>query len=403
MKILKYILLLISVLTIVNCIDPFEIEETEFKSAMVIEGNITDEDKIQQILVSQTFPLDTVLMTGIGSAKVSVTSSNGEVFNFDEVSAGIYQSNTSFAAVSGLSYTLKVETSDGKSFTSEEAVAPAKTNIDNLYTERNFLNDGEKEGMFIYVDSYDPTGQSKYYRYEYEETYKIIAPNWSASEAYIVSPLPNPEVDSRTKDIDDRVAYNTVTSNTIIQENTTELGEDRVSKFPVRFIDKENFILSHRYSILVKQFVQSRAAFSYYETLELLSGTESLFSQRQSGFLEGNIKSDSNTNEDVVGFFQVSSVAEKRLFFDYVDFFPGENLPDYPVDCFLVSPPIITEGGQSPLLVSLELGLLSYIEDYDQVTNPLNFSEYGPFLMVATPCGDATFYGSIQVPDFWVE
>ena len=402
-KIIKYGFFGASMLMVLNCIDPFEIESTEFKSALVVEATITDREETQRILVSRTFPLDTVLKTGVSAAKVSVLDSNGSVYEFVETSPGDYRSNSPFAAVNGLAYTLKVETPDGNTYTSEETTVPAKTTIDNLYAARDFKNDGSVEGMFIYVDSYDPSGQSKYYRYEYEETYKIIAPYWSPEDAYIVSPLPDPQVDTRAKTREERVAYNTNVSNTIIQENTTEFGEDRVNKFPVRFIERENFILSHRYSILVRQYVQNRAAFSYYETLESLSGTESLFSQRQSGFLEGNIKSTTNPDEEVVGFFQVSTVSEKRIFFDYTDFFPGENLPKYPIDCSLVSPPIITETGESPLLIAIELGILKYVEDYDQETNPNNFSEYGPFLMVQTPCGDSTFYGSNVVPEFWVE
>jgi len=399
----QLVLIFISGVMMQNCIDPFEIEATEFSSVLVIEGTITNQIETQHIFISRTFPLDTVLMTGLSSASVSVVNSNGEVFEFNETEVGVYESTNVFAAISGQSYTLKVQTADGNSYISEETTVPSKTNIDNLYAERGFKDNGDEEGMFIYVDSYDATGQSKYYRYEYEETYKIIAPFWSASDAYIVSPLPNPEVDTKTRTREERVAYNTVASNTIIQENTTEFGEDRISKFPVRFINRENFILSHRYSILVKQFVQSRAAFSYYETLELLSGTESVFSQRQSGFLEGNIKSVVNPEEAVIGFFQVSSVSEKRIFFDYADFFQGESLPEYPVDCVLVSPPIITETGASPLLTAIELNTLKYVEDYDQESNPNNLSEFGPFLMVVTPCGDSTFFGSNIVPDFWVE
>tara|TARA_R110002051_G_scaffold269806_1_gene330064 strand:- start:32050 stop:33273 length:1224 start_codon:yes stop_codon:yes gene_type:complete len=390
-------------LLFLNCIDPFEVEATEFNSALVIEGTITDQVETQRILVSRTFPLDTILMTGLSSAQVNVVDSDGGVFSFSEETTGVYESTSPFAAIQGVTYTLKVETADGKSYTSEETTVPAKTSVDNLYAERDFIDGGAEEGMFIYVDSYDSSGQSKYYRYEYEETYKIIAPFWSALDAYIVSPLPSPEVDTRIKTREEQVAYNTVASNSIIQENTTGLGEDRVNKFPVRFINRENFILSHRYSILVKQFVQNRAAYAYYETLQLLSGTESLFSQRQSGFLEGNIKSDTNAEEDVVGFFQVSTVTEKRIFFNYTDFFPGESLPKYPVDCFLVSPPIITEGGSSPLLTAIELNTLKYVDDYDQAENPNNLSESGPFLMVATPCGDSTFFGSNIVPEFWIE
>ena len=91
------------------------------------------------------------------------------------------------------------------------------------------------------------------------------------------------------------------------------------------------------------------------------------------------------------------------MFFNYTDFFEGESLPKYPVDCTLVSPPIINEAGASPLLVAIELETLKYVEEYNQETNPNNLSEFGPFLMVATPCGNSTFYGTNVVPDFWVE
>lgn len=401
--VLIFLLNMTIMLTFQSCIDAFDFESTEFKSALVVEGTITDQEEVQKIRVSRTFPLDTVLMSGVSGANVSVLDSDGSVYSFSEASDGEYRSNEAFSVVPGRTYTLSILTQDGKEYRSDETNVPTQTTIDNLYAERDFNDVAENEGMFIYVDSYDPTGQSNYYRYEYEETYKIIAPFWSGLDAYIVSPLPEPEVGTRPKEQEEQICYQTVPSNTIIQQSTTEFGEDRISKFPVRFINRDNYILSHRYSILVRQYVQSRAAFTYYETLESMAGSENFFSQLQTGFLEGNIRSLSEPNEDVIGFFQVSTVSEKRIFFDYNDFFPNENLPDYPISCDLVSPPIITETGASPLLIAIELELLKYVEDYDQETNPLNFSEYGPFLMVPTPCGDCTVYGSNVVPEFWIE
>lgn len=403
----KNIVLIISSMAVLcsfqSCIDIYDFESTEFQSALVVEGTITDQEETQRIFISRTFPLDTVLMSGVRGANVSVMDSNGGTFSFTEASNSEYLSNTPFAVVPGLTYTLTITTPGGEQYQSEAMPVPAQTTIENLYAERDFLDDGTQEGMFIYVDSYDPSGQSNYYRYEYEETYKIIAPNWTGLDAYIVSPLPFPEVSTRPKEKEEQVCYGTIKSNTIIQVGTTEFEEDRVSKFPVRFIDRENYVLSHRYSILVKQYVQSRAAFAYYETLESLSGTENLFSQLQVGFLEGNIKNVSNPDEDVIGFFQVSTVSERRIFFNYDDFFPNERLPDYPINCDLVSPPLINEAGASPLLTAIEFQTVKYVEDYDGENNPLNFSEYGPFLMVPTPCGDCTVYGSNIVPEFWVE
>tara|TARA_R110000823_G_scaffold137800_2_gene267254 strand:- start:131 stop:1351 length:1221 start_codon:yes stop_codon:yes gene_type:complete len=385
-----------------SCIDPFEIETIDFKSTLVVEGTITDKNETQRIMVSKTFPLDTVLMSGLSKAKVEVKDSNGSIYEFTETSTGIYTSKVPFAAVAGLTYSLTIQSNDGKTYISEDTSVPATSIIDNLYAERDFKDDGAEEGMFIYVDSYNPTGQSKYYRYEYDETFKIIAPFWSSADAYVVTPLPEPEVDIRARTEEERVCYKTVSSNTIIQENTTEFSEDRVNKFPVRFINRENFILSHRYSILVRQFVQNRAAYAYYETLETLSGTESLFSQIQAGFLEGNIKSQTD-KENVIGYFQVSTVSEKRIFFNYTDFFPGENLPDYVSDCPLLAPPLITEGGASPLIDGIEQNLLKYYSEYSPMDDLLTTESPGPYYMVYSVCGDCTVLGDNTVPDYWIE
>lgn len=399
---MKNLFVIILYMALHSCVEPFQIEQTTFRSYIVIEANLTNENKIQEVSISRTFPLDTVLFNPERNAEVLVNSNNGDSYSFTEAENGLYVSNTPFAAASGISYTLSVKTSDGNTYVSEASLMPALNEISEVYASKE-LKEGEEEGLFIYVDSFDPTGQSKYYRYEYEETFKIIAPFWSPEDAFVVSPLPNPQVDVRRKTREERVCYSTIRSNAIIQKNTTGLSEDRVSKFPVRFISKENYMISHRYSILVKQFVQTRAAFSYYETLEALSSSGSLFTQIQSGFLEGNIKSLNDTNEKVIGFFQASSVSEKRLFFNFIDFFLGEPLPDYPFNCNLVSPPLIKEGPASPLIDAINLGTLKFYEKYDQEGNPNNYSEYGPFLMIQTPCGDCTVLGGNSAPDFWIE
>ena len=169
----RSVIILLATVCMFNCVDPFEIQTDEFERSVVIEGTITDQNETQKILISQTFPLDTVLMSGLSNAQVSVSDSNGSVYSFTEANVGEYTSTSPFAAQAGLSYTLRVETSDGKTYISEDTPVPSTSSIENVYAERDFKDDAE-EGMFIYVDSYDPSGESKYYRFEYEETYKII-------------------------------------------------------------------------------------------------------------------------------------------------------------------------------------------------------------------------------------
>ena len=386
-----------------SCVDVYDFESTEFQSALVVEATITDEEAIQQIRISRTFPLDTLLMAGENNAVVSVTDSNGGIYDFTEVSSGEYRSTFPFGVTSGLTYKLNIVTTDGKIYESEETGVPAQTEIDRIYAERDFKDETD-EGMFIYVDSYDPSGQSKYYRYEYEETYKIVAPFWSPEDAYAVSLPPTPAVATRPRKQEEQVCYNTVGSKTIIQQSTTEFDEDRITKFPVRFIDRNNYILSHRYSILVKQYVQSREAFSFYKTLEILSGTENLFNQIQTGFLEGNIRSLSDPSENVVGFFQISTVSTERLFFNYKDFFPNERLPDFVSDCPLLAPALVVEGGASPLIDGIEQNLIKYYSEYIPPDDGLlTWDSPGPYFMVYRVCGDCTVLGKNTPPDFWLE
>ena len=79
----------------------------------------------------------------------------------------------------------------------------------------------------------------------------------------------------------------------------------------------------------MRQYVQSLEAFSYYDLLNQLSATGNALTQIQPGFIASNIFSTANRDEKVLGFFDVSSVTEERIFFNYEDFFPGEDLPPY--------------------------------------------------------------------------
>ena len=387
-----------------SCTEPFEFDDKPiFESALVIEARITDENSTQNILISRSFPLDTVITSVELGANVQITDDTGQTFNFEDMGNGNYNSSLPFAAEQDRFYTLSITTLDGGSYISEPSRIRSKSNIEEIFAVREFKDDLD-EGVFIYLNSFDPTNNGNYYLYEYEETYKIITPLSSRGfEAYVVSPVPTPAVDYRLSNEVSAICYSTDISKKIIQTSTIELGEDRVNRFPIRFINRENYILSHRYSILVKQYVQSKEAYTYYKTLNTFSNSESLFSQIQTGFLEGNIRSQQNSSEKVIGFFEVNSVSDKRLFFNYEDLFPGEEIPNYIIDCSIVSPPLVNEAGGSPLISLIDTNAADFFSVYDGDANSLNLDIFGPFLMTPAGCGDCTRFSSKIVPEFWEE
>lgn len=236
-------------------------------------------------------------------------------------------------------YKLNIKTREGKNYTSDEQLLTTETKIDNMTATVETV-DGQR-GVQINVNSYDPANTSKYYRYEYTETYKIIAPMWYYQEANInVIPgtptTPEREVivvTNRVKEV--KTCYSSKTSDAILLNNTSTSSEDRVH-YPVRFISDQNYIISHRYTIMVKQYVQNLAAYTFYKTLRELSTSESILSPKQPGFFYGNMKSVENPNEKVIGFFEVSAVSSDRIYFNYKDLFPNDNLPPYYIeDCDL--------------------------------------------------------------------
>ena len=273
---------------------------------------------------------------------------------------------------------------------------PASAPLERIYAERTFKSFGE-EGVGIFVDSFDPLGNSRNYRYLYEETYQIIAPFWN--DTAMLSTGVECGVDLIPREAEERVCYNTELSADLIITDTNGFEEDRVERFLVRFINRNNFIITHRYSILVKQFIQNNQAYSFFETLQEFSGSQSLFSETQVGFLNGNMSSDIDDNEKVLGYFDVASVSEMRIFFDYEDLFPGEAPPPYVSNCIESSPPLVSEGGARCVLApQVETNIVRYVRPND---DPIVGE--GPYVVVARECGDCTALGQIEIPEFWTE
>jgi hypothetical protein len=369
-----------------NCTEPFQGEVESFGDVLVVNTVITNEMKRQEVRLTRSYRFAEKGPIPEEAARVQIETDDGQVL-FDEVEPGNYFSSVPFVAEMNKNYTLSITTADGRSYRSETMQLPiADTTIDQLYAER-IVDDNGVEGMGIFVDTFDTSRGSNYYRYDFVETYKIIAPLWSPEDVVFVIQLSSgPDFAVILREREERVCYGNERAKTINVTNTLNLSQDRLSHYPIRFIGRDNYMLSHRYSILVKQFVQSPEAYAYYETLKgLTQSSTDIFSEDQPGFLAGNISALDDPNENVAGFFEVATVDEKRIFFNYEDFFPGEELPPYILNCV----PTISSGED----------LARTLENNTHVFYDIN----GGIRTVPRECGDCTALGSNKIPDFWEE
>ena len=434
-KRLLYIVLFVGLFGPVSCVEVFDVpvNETDLTSTLIVEATLTNEVSQQKILLSRPSNFEVVneldsvydpvypvrvrppTIVFERNATVNVTDDQGNSYSFQESSPGTYTSDVEFAAEQDVSYELQVVTTDGTRYGSTPERFTDTASIDEIYAVREFNDIGE-EGVSIYLDGGSSDPGANFYRYTYEETYKIIAPTWQpqdfALSNYEACALPfiTYDLDIIIRDNEEgKVCYRTDRSEAIIQNNTSGLQQNKIERFPVRFLKRNNFIISHRYSILVRQYVQSKNAYNYYEALESFSSNESVFSAVQPGFLEGNILVEGDSDKKVLGYFEVAPVTEKRLYFNYTDLFPNEPLPDYAISCVPIAPPVehvsycfiglVMNTCPLSLVESVNVNLISYVG--------LNSEGIGicpgPYKVNFRACGDCTVLGESAVPDFWIE
>lgn len=385
-------------LTLYNCRDPFDAETNDFESILVIEATITNELIKQEILLSRTYVLEEEETTLENNATVWIEDDQNNTYTFSQNIDGNYLSDVVFQAVPDNNYTLYVTTQDGKNYQSSSNNLTPISQINSLYPE--YIS--ENQEVHVLVDS-NNDNDATYFRYEYEETYKVIPPYYYRNDLILTNYVEGSDGYSYydravvLREQEEETCYSSNTSIGIIQTSTSELQNNNISRFAVRKLDKENSVLRDRYSILVKQYVQNLEAYTFYKIIDELGAVQSILSANQPGYVAGNIRNTLDIDEKILGYFEVSSVSEKRIYFNHQDV--GIDLPPWFYFCDLLIYDFDKYPGsenyeglnERKLLYNtvqfLDYKLVSFFNTYYTVVNP--------------QCSDCTSFSSNIVPDFW--
>ncbi|MFC0780330.1 DUF4249 domain-containing protein [Flavobacterium sp. HJSW_4] len=382
--------ILLTLLTILfsGCTETYPLLTNTYEEIIVVEATLTNELKNQEIKITKTSKFEDEEVAVESGAKVIVRDDQRNEYLFAE-SSGVYKSQVAFEALPDVKYTLEITTKDGKIYQSNPQTLTTVNPIQSVVPALAVNKDNET-GIQINVNSYDPTRSSNYYRYEYEESYKIVAPRWSSLKIIATSLQ---TVDLINNDPNTRTCYSTNKSTNIILVNTNDLTEDRVN-LPIRFIEEKNYIIGHRYSILVKQYIEGLEAYTFHKTLRDIASSESILSPKQPGLISGNIRCINDSSTKVIGFFDVGSYSEQRIFFNYSDFFPNKPIP-YFNTCEDI-PYLFCFGGidcsGETMIYNINKNLNTYISNSGIA-----------YTLVDAVCGDCTSFSSNIKPPFWID
>jgi len=236
--------------------------------------------------------------------------------------------------------------------------------IDSIYYEKEVFITWPQpvEGCQIYLDTYDPTNNCKFFRWEYSETWEFHLPF----------------------NVPHRVCWLSENSDEIFIKNTTILGEARVSRYPIYIIKDPIDRLSIKYGFLVNQFSMDENEYLYWErfknTVDQVGGLYDIIPSS----IPNNLFCVEYPYKKVLGYFSVSAVSSKRIFIK--DNFAGLNVKY--VDC-------VTDSIRGTGPVSSSNGSFWVIIDNSDKVPPIRY------LTNKIGCVDCRARGTEVKPIFW--
>ncbi len=295
-------------LSLFACKDPYKPEvEAHNKNLLVVEGYI-------HIGGSTTIRLNRTVDVAVKSiqtpkakAEVSIETATGEtVVGGISNDQGFCVLNTVNLSTSK-QYRLRIATSEGKIYQSAVLTCKVTPQIDSL-TFR--VKDG---GFQVYANTHDNSNNSRYYTWDFDETWEIR----SAYPSYYE--VKDGQIVNRDPSINISRCWMYDTSNRILLGTTERLATDRISQAPLIYIKGSAQRVQELYSILVRQYALTKEAYLYLDNIRKNTEQIGTIFDPQPSELKGNIECVSNPGESVIGFISAGTVVQKRMFISKTD------------------------------------------------------------------------------------
>jgi hypothetical protein len=263
------ILLMLTVVTLFSCEEVIELDLEATPQKVVIEGLFTDRRGDQFVRISKTTDFyNSSALEVVNGAAVSVTSSDGEVFQFIEITSGYYVPSGKVSGEIGKSYKLSVSIGD-QVYESEDQLLRV-SDIDSLDYELTSdpTDEREEKGHFYDLLIYfqEPKETKDYYFFKFYRNDSLSYTN--ANDIYLTS---------------------------------DEALSESIKGFPAPVYYAEND------TAYMEMYSLSRDGYLYFSDLTNL--------QFSDGGLFGPVPANprSNISNGALGFFQVSAVTAKEI------------------------------------------------------------------------------------------
>lgn len=374
------------VLFLVSCVKRYEPEiESGDSIKFVVTGGVNKGDDIQRVNVSTTSPVSAPKYFPVAGCVVKIIDGKGNSYLATDMQDGNYETKIPESElVPGNSFKLDIVVPGGTNIVSDFEQIHDCPEVDSLYYTIETVPANNPafvtKGIRFYTNLDAQGIDSRFYRWEAIESYEYHA--FYPIEYFYDGKLNHilPPDHSR------QICWKTSLVNAIFTLTTKNLAQNRYNFFPLHFVDNVSTPrLVYGYSLELRQYALSEAAFNYWEKLRTNSVGQGGLYEKQPLMIKGNLHNITNPEQDILGFFSAASVTSKRIFVKNI-----ENLPsEYDPGC--------STEGEEPRRTGLK-GIPSSMYPAYLVATPYSYL----IILLNTSCYDCLTEGGDTIkPAYW--
>lgn len=374
-KVWRTLLSSASIVLAASCIDPYapplSDKEVNF---LVVDGFLNSGNGSAEVKLSQAVPLHSESTSNpISKAIVQIEREDGMKIQLSEAPKGVYSVQSAEIAT-GSKFQLRVKALN-KEYVSDVIELKRSPVLDSVTWVPG------AEGVTIYVDSHDVTGSTKYYQWNFIETWEY------ASDEFSQFIWQNAQMIQRRTGEFIEVCYGTNKSTRVLISTTTSNTLDVVADFPLAFIPRGSKKVSRLYSILVQQRAMDEDAYKFWKDIQRSTENVGGLFDALPGEVAGNIHNVNNPLERVLGYFAGGEVQEKRIFIDW---------DELPLDLHAVDR-LVCEADSIPIRnLNQYIGFPLYVARSWGTPSPIGY------IAMPRECLDCRVAGGVlEKPAFW--
>ena len=381
---LNYLMVLVSMMFVVRCRKPYDPPVIKASNHFVaVDGVInTGANSSSIFLVSRSRNLqDSAINLPELGAQVFIQSIDGVSFPLlDTGGNGVYVS-APLNLDPGKQYRMSITTIDGNKYLSDPVTPKTSPPVDSLNWE--LVQDANlgTEVVNVYVNTHDPANNTRYYRWDYIET-------WQHQSNYqsfwgTTNNLEHGLFASETT----YNCWSTGFSTNILLGTSITLSSDVIRQLKIATFAKNDPKLDIAYSLEVRQYPLDFDAYNYWINVQKNSQSLGGLFDVQPAQLSGNVHNVTNPKDPVFGYITASSVGTQRIFIKNSSLPHWKSNPGINCPLTIIAPP-------DPNNI--------FLWNYPDTSYQLYYYSSGAMVITYKNCVDCRYQGGTLVkPPYW--